>query len=113
MTSSQKQSYARMILYSLLNFKALKLHIRTYYSVISSHNFNVNTFCKYNTLLQKLGLTLFEEKKTCRDMRRDKNILHSRFLEKKFLLTRNQVEPLHFLIKQRVAKSLELSIFLS
>ena len=68
----------------------------------NSHNVNVNTF------LQKPGLTLFEEKKSCRQMRRNKNILPSRFAEKKILLTRNhqpnpmcaplsQVSPLLFI----------------
>ena len=45
-------------------------------------------------------------------MTRDKNILHSRLREKKFLLTKNQVEPLHFLTKQRVAKKLGIIDFL-
>jgi len=49
----------RMTSYSLLNFKALQLHIRT---------ITVNA----NTFLQKLGLTLFEDKKSCREMRREK-----------------------------------------
>ena len=50
----------------------------------NSHNVNVNTF------LQKLGLTLFEEKKSCRQMRRDKKYPAQQVCRKKiFLLTRN------------------------
>ena len=53
----------------------------------NSHNVNVNTF------LQKPGLTLFEEKKSCRQMRRNKNILPSRFAEKHFADQKSPTQP--------------------
>ena len=71
----------------------------------NSHNVNTPVSVNVNTFLQILGLIFFWGKKSCREVRREKNIPqsiekvknipHSRFLGKKFLL--NKKQPARFL----------------
>ena len=62
----------------------------------NNHNVNVNTFCKckHDTFLRKKSCReMKREKIFCRAFRREKNILPTRLLEKKSLLTRNHPPP--------------------
>ena len=83
-----------MILYSLQHFR-LCSSILNYYN--NKHNVNVNTFCKckHDTFLRKKILQRNEEeKKILQSIKKRKNILPTRLLEKKKLADQKSSTPL-------------------